>query len=313
MKYAVFIVFIGGFCAFLFLYFRQNRTVAPLLLEKIVQTVPKKIPVTTLLLGGDVMLGRSVTVEALDRRHDSTFPFKNLQSEFQSSDIVVLNLETPIVDDCPRRTEGMIFCAPEVMLDGLTPPSKILVNIANNHTANYGNDGLLSTKQFLTKRGIAIIGTSDLVTKNINGTIFGFLGFDRDQQSNPTLGVDERALIINSKKQVDVLIVSMHWGIEYNAHPTAGQKKLAQELVSLGANIVVGHHPHWVQDIEWIGTTPVYYSLGNLIFDQMWSEETKHGLLVKLTFAGKNIEKQELIPIYIQEIGQPISMPSPNE
>jgi poly-gamma-glutamate synthesis protein (capsule biosynthesis protein) len=305
MKYAVFIVFIGVFCMLLFLYFQQNRIEGPLLLGKITQIAPKKVPLTTVLLGGDVMLGRSVTVEALDRRHDSTFPFKNLQTEFQSSDIIVLNLETPIVEDCPRRTTGMIFCAPEAMIEGLTPPSKILVNIANNHTANYGEAGLLETKQSLFKRGIAIIGSTDLVTKNINGTTFGFLGFDKDQKSNPTLDVSERNLIMNSKKQVDILIVSMHWGIEYNAHPTEGQKKLAKELVSLGANIVVGHHPHWVQDIEWIGTTPVYYSLGNLIFDQMWSEETKHGLLVKLTFAGKNIEKQELMPVYIQEIGQP--------
>jgi poly-gamma-glutamate synthesis protein (capsule biosynthesis protein) len=93
--------------------------------------------------------------------------------------------------------------------------------------------------------------------------------------------------------------------VEYNAHPTEGQRRLARELVALGADVIVGHHPHWVQDHETISGVPVYYSLGNLIFDQMWSEETKKGLVVRLTFENKKQINEELLPVYMKNHAQP--------
>jgi poly-gamma-glutamate synthesis protein (capsule biosynthesis protein) len=229
-----------------------------------------------------------------------------------NADLVFVNLENPIVEQCLRKTNGMVFCAPPEMLSGLLP-NKTIVNLANNHTLNYGNEGLASTVSFLSKANISATGYSQLVTRKIGDTTFGFLGFDKSQLANPTLTETERQFVVESKAKVDILIIALHWGIEYQQHPTEGQRKLAQELVSLGANVIVGHHPHWVQDTEMLGSTPVYYSLGNLIFDQTWSEETRKGLLVKLTFQGKTLEKQELIPTYIKQTGQPIIMPSPNE
>ena len=305
------VVFIGILCGIFIYFFIQNKNISiPSFQFASVQQEKKKT--TTILLGGDVMLGRSVTVQALDTKHDSLFPFIYLQPVFDAADIVFMNLENPIVENCPRQTTGMIFCAPPEMLAGLSS-EKTIVNLANNHSANHGFDGITQTKRSLLEKNILYTGQSELISKKVNEVVFGFLGFDKNQQSNPKLADYEKELIVKSKNKVDVLIVALHWGIEYQSHPTEGQRLLAHEIVSLGANVVVGHHPHWVQDVEWIGTTPVYYSLGNLIFDQMWSEETRHGLLVKLTFEGKNIEKQELIPTYITEIGQPIIMPSPKE
>jgi len=311
MKYAVLLVFIGVLCYTFIYFFSQNKNISiPRFQVNSLKKEEKQT--TTILLGGDVMLGRSVTVQALDTKHDPLFPFLNLQPLFDDADIIFVNLENPIVRNCPRQTAGMVFCAPPEMIDGLPAPQTI-ANLANNHSGNHGSGGLVETKKYLSDKNILNTGQSELISKTIHGITFGFLGFDKDQQSNPVLLEKERTLVTESDAKVDVLVVAMHWGIEYQSHPTDGQRKLANELVSLGANVVVGHHPHWVQDIEWIGTTPVYYSLGNLIFDQMWSEETRHGLLVKLTFEGKNIEKQELIPTYIKAIGQPIIMPSPKE
>jgi len=311
MKYIVFLVIIGVL-SLLFLQFHLQNKIIPIPVFINSPSTLKPDQTTTILLGGDVMLGRSVTREALDVKHDPTFPFTNLTSLFQEADIVFVNLEAPIISDCPRSITGMIFCAPPQMLQGLEP-YKTIVNLANNHSANHGADGLTQTNAFLQERNIMSTRASVLITKKINQTTFGFLGFDKNQQVNPVLIDSDRTLIVGSKSKVDVLIVAMHWGLEYKPHPTDGQKRLAEELVSLGANVVVGHHPHWVQDVEKIGETPVYYSLGNLVFDQLWSEETRHGLLVKLTFDGKKIQKEELIPTYIKEVGQPIIMPSPNE
>jgi poly-gamma-glutamate synthesis protein (capsule biosynthesis protein) len=83
-------------------------------------------------------------------------------------------------------------------------------------------------------------------------------------------------------------------------------------MVENGADLIIGHHPHWVQNSEMVGDTLVYYSLGNFIFDQMWSEETKKGLVVKMTFdpptgeTGARLIKTEEFRTYIPKIGQPI-------
>ncbi len=259
----------------------------------------------TLVFGGDVMLGRTVTTTSLDINHGPTYPFIKIADLFKAADISFVNLETPIVDPCPRRTGSTVFCAPSTMVTGLTFAGIDIVSLANNHTYNYGKKGFESTKEFLDQNNIKYTGAGRLTTIKISDTTFGFLGFDKAQQSSPVFTQEEEDLIQKSNKEVDILIVSMHWGVEYQAHPLEGQRNLAQRMVDLGADIVVGHHPHWVQDTETIGRVPIYYSLGNLVFDQMWSEETKKGLLVQLTIKNKQIVDEKFIPTYIKNRGQP--------
>lgn len=267
----------------------------------------------TLVLGGDVMLGRSVTKTALDDQKEPRYPFIGIGDVLRSGDISLVNLENPITDPCPRRNDGMVFCAPPQMLEGLTYSGIDVVNLANNHTLNYGTAGYSATKEFLDLVSISYSDNSTLAIKQVQGIQVGFIGFDRSQLGNPTLTPTEESFVKSSNEQVDVLVVSMHWGVEYQDHPLQGQRTLAQKLVDLGADVVVGHHPHWTQDIAKIGETPVYYSLGNLIFDQMWSEKTRRGLLIKLTFDGTKLINENVFHTYMQQRAQPIIMPSPNE
>ena len=283
----------------LFLLFQsQSRVVLPMQVASEDKTV-------TLLFGGDVMLGRTVTVHSLDTKKDPTYPFTFIKDTFLGADISLVNLETPILTSCPRRPTGMIFCAPTEMLRGLTESGIDIVNLANNHTKNYGEAGLIQTKELLEAEGIKVTGVGTVTVIEKAHTTFGFIGFDKDQQSNPVLTSLEKKLVTDANASVDILVVSLHWGVEYNAHPTEGQKRLARELVALGADVIVGHHPHWVQDHETLSGVPVYYSLGNLVFDQMWSEETKKGLVVKLTFENRKQIKEELLPIYMKNHAQP--------
>ena len=267
----------------------------------------------SLLLGGDVMLGRSVTTNSLDTVKDPNYPFFEIGSLLRSADLTFVNLENPITDQCPRRNVGMVFCAPPEMLSGLLYAGVDVVNLSNNHTLNYGKAGYESTKKALSEVSLSYADHSTLATRTVKGVTVGFIGFDKSQQSKPTLTSAEEAFILESRKKVDVLITAMHWGVEYNAHPTDGQRTLAQRLVELGSTVVVGHHPHWVQDTTTINETPIYYSLGNLVFDQMWSEETKKGLIVKVTFDGSTVTKEEFIRTYMKKVAQPIIMPSPKE
>ncbi|MBP7119521.1 CapA family protein [Candidatus Woesebacteria bacterium] len=283
----------------LFLLFQsQSRVVLPLQVTSENETV-------TLLFGGDVMLGRTVTIHSLDTKKDPIYPFTFIKDTFLAADISLVNLETPILTSCPRRPTGMIFCAPTEMLRGLTESGIDIVTLANNHTKNYGEAGLTQTKQLLEEEGIKVTGVGTLTEIEKAQTRFGFIGFDKDQQSNPVLTSEEKKLVTDANATVDILVVSLHWGVEYKAHPTEGQRRLARELVALGADVIVGHHPHWVQDHETISGVPVYYSLGNLVFDQMWSEETKKGLVVKLTFENKKQINEELLPVYMKNHAQP--------
>lgn len=266
----------------------------------------QKDPPATLILGGDVMLGRTVMTTSLEGK-DPTYPFANIAQILKSADIAFVNLENPVTDACKPDLTGrsMVFCAKPMMLDGLVYAGVDVVNLANNHTLNYGRAGFGETKQHLNEAGISYVGDNNLVVKKVGEASFGFIGFDKSQQANPKLTEQERALVNKSNSEVGVLVVAMHWGVEYKDTALPGVAKLAHELVDLGADVVVGHHPHWVQNIEYYNGVPIYYSLGNLVFDQMWSEKTRNGLLVRLTFEDDKIIQEELINTYMENWAQP--------
>lgn len=264
---------------------------------------PKKNFIT-LALTGDVMLGRSVMQKYLEV-NDYTYPFQKVADKLTNADLVLINLENPIVKNCPIHKGGFKFCSPPESIDGLLYAGVDIVTLANNHSGNYGEKGLKDTINYLEKRGIMVTGVGSLVTKEIRGTKFGFLGFDKAQQMNPLLTPDEINLIAESDSKVDILVVSVHWGVEYQDIALPGVSKLSRDLIAKGADLVVGHHPHWVQNSEFINGAPVYYSLGNFIFDQMWSEETRKGMLVILTYEDDKFIKENKYNTYIREIGQP--------
>lgn len=281
--------------------FKYKRSENPLIIDNLNKN-PQEVK---LFLAGDVMLGRTVRAKAYELS-DFSYPFKKVADVMQSSDITFVNLENPIIENCPSHETGYVFCATPDMLDGLTFAGVDVVNLANNHTLNYGRSGLEDTLKYLFEKNILTTGVGKLVVLERSGVTFGFLGFDKSEQNNPKLTQDEIGLIIASDSEVDVLVVSMHWGVEYQNKALPGVRSLAKEIVSHGADVIVGHHPHWVQDWEFIDDKPVFYSLGNFIFDQMWSEETKKGLAVDLTYdkEGTLIEYQ-LLPTYMSSWSQP--------
>lgn len=256
---------------------------------------------TSIILTGDIMLGRSVMKESMSR-NDPTYPFRNVADLLRSADIVIGNLETPVIENCPIRDSGMIFCADPKMLSGLKFAGINIVNIANNHMKNYGQGGLVQTQNYLTTEKFDYVGLDNLVIKDIEGIKFGFLGFDFVSQKPKEF---DYLLINNSKKQVDVLIVMVHWGNEYTSTPTLSQKEIAAELIKAGADVISGSHPHWIQDVDTIDGKPIFYSLGNFVFDQPWSEETKKGLAIRLTYQKNTLVKIEKMPIYMGGFAQP--------
>jgi len=265
----------------------------------ILPSISKKVEV---ILTGDVMIGRGVLINALDKINDPNYPFLYVTEYLSGADIVFSNSESPIVTNCPRFEHGFTFCTDPKMVKGLVFSNINMVSLANNHILNFGKDGLEDTKKYLSESNILYTGVNELAIKEINDTTFGFLGFDFTVNIPTQKDWD---LINESDTKVDVLIIGVHWGEEYKEKANNNQRAWAKKMIENGADVVSGHHPHWVQDYEYIDGKPVYYSLGNFVFDQMWSEETKKGMLVKLTFEDNKIVGEEFKNTYIETIGQP--------
>ncbi len=255
----------------------------------------------TLLMTGDVMIGRSVMSKSLAGDNPG-YPFEFVWERLKSADIVFANLENPVIENCPKHDSGFKFCAEPKMLKGLTDSGIDVVNLANNHTLNWGKNGFEETKKHLENVGIDYVGDGNLVVKEVAGTKFGFLGFDYVVTHPKQHDLD---LITESKKDVDVLVVAVHWGVEYTDKPNTFQKTVAKSLLSAGADVIAGTHPHWVQTHETIDGKPVFYSFGNFVFDQMWSEETKKGAVGELTYQNKVIVGEKMLPVYMENFAQP--------
>jgi poly-gamma-glutamate synthesis protein (capsule biosynthesis protein) len=254
-----------------------------------------------IILAGDIMLGRSVLTKS-ERVGNYRYPFLKVADELKQADIVFANLESPFVDNCPRTDSDMKFCSDPKMAEGLSFSGIDIVSLANNHSQNYGNEGLAETKRVLAEKNIKWVGESNLEISEKGGVKFGFLGFNFVSRQ-PTEA--DLKLIKDSDKKVDVLIVGVHWGGEYQRSANSFQLSAARRLVDAGADVIAGHHSHWVQPSENISGKSVYYSLGNFVFDQPWSEETKKGLLIKLTFKNGKLVKEEKLPVYMTSLGQP--------
>jgi poly-gamma-glutamate synthesis protein (capsule biosynthesis protein) len=261
----------------------------------------------TLGLMGDLGLGRHITSTARSK-NDFSWSFQKISYILQQNDFNLANLESPIIKNCPKGETGTFtFCGDIKFLPYLSE-NKFIFNLANNHMFNYGEDGFSQTKNLLTTNQIGYFYShqpeSEYLEKNINGIIFGFLGFD--YITNPKL---ESETIINLIKkydsQVDWLVVSLHWGNEYLPNPEKWRIELAHQLVDVGADIIHGHHPHVLQQKEIYQDKPIYYSLGNFIFDQNWSVETSKSKIINLTVTKKKIINSEVIPLIIKHNSQP--------
>lgn len=264
-------------------------------------------PITpiTLIATGDVMLGRAVNSQ-IHQRKDFTYPFQKTADFLKGADLTIVNLEAPFVENCPITNMGMVFCADTRSIEGLKLAGVDIVSLANNHTLNYGQKGLTQTINLLKENKIQPIGNSMSYITRKKGTTLGFLGFDL---IDPYDQVKILQSIKELKTQVDIVIVSLHWGVEYAQKPTKSQIDLAHLIIDAGADLIIGTHPHVIQPTEEYKGKLIVYSLGNFIFDQPWSEETKKGLVGKFTFQNKKLINSEFKKVYISNSFQPTFLP----
>jgi poly-gamma-glutamate capsule biosynthesis protein CapA/YwtB (metallophosphatase superfamily) len=280
------------------------------------EMVPKPIK-TRILLGGDVMLSRHVGRLAR-ARHDPSSPLRDLAPVLRSADISFANLEAPFSDRGGLVERGMIFKAEPEMIGALENAGVTIVSTANNHARDCGGYGVDFTLSWLRRHGILTTGSAPTAEAAHAGTVvernglrFGFLAYTFDQSNGNHPDVDDRiatmdvptmqADVARLLRQADVAIVSMHAGTEYQPSPNPQQIEFAHAAVDAGARVVVGHHPHVTQPWERRGRGVIFYSLGNLVFDQFQRIATQHGALAEVVFSGKTLESAALLPVDIVE------------
>ena len=285
-----------------------------------VENLPQE-EIITLITTGDVIPARSVNWK-MTKYNDFTYPFQKTADFLKSTDLTLINLESPLTNPCPVTQEGMVFCGSQRFIEGLKFADIDIVNLANNHSANWGTKGLCQTIDLLNSNGILQSGLSNnfscptpqvpqtpqtpqyysnLVIKEIKNLKIGFLGYNILDKLDQAKILEE---ILKAKSQTNFLIVSFHWGAEYTHFPAQETIDLARKSIDAGADLIVGNHPHWYQPIEIYKEKPIIYAHGNYIFDQEWSKETKKGFLAKLSIYQKKVLDLQIIPIFIHDYSQ---------
>jgi poly-gamma-glutamate synthesis protein (capsule biosynthesis protein) len=285
------------------------------------QSTPQSV---SILFLGDVMLSRGVANQ-IEKNNDLYFPFQYIKEELLNNDFVFANLESPIIEGRKINAGEMFFRTNENIIPILKEMNFSIVSLANNHMLDMGQKGLLNTLKILTENNIQYVGAGENYEKahepkilEKNGIKFAFLAYNDDdvilatnEATNDRAGTAFMGLeglkkdVVNAKLLSDFVIVSMHSGNEYQTESNQRQINFSHTAIDNGADLVIGHHPHIIQKYEQYKNGHIFYSLGNCIFDQMWSEETREGVMIKVAFLKEGIEKMEATPFLIENFSQP--------
>ncbi len=249
------------------------------------------------------MLARHV--ETLMNARGAYYPFRGVRDLFAESAAIIGNFEGAIPEQHFQTPGGaMRFSVSAAVAPVLARAGFTHFSLANNHADDYGDVGYRTTRMTLERAGIEVAGNprtpdvADVLTSELDGTTVAILPLYA-VVNTPDAALLERMLTAASDVS-DLQVVFIHWGTEYAPEANDAQRTLARMLVDLGADAVIGHHPHVVQDIEEYRNALIFYSLGNFIFDQYWTAAVEEGLTLTLSIVdGK--ARYALIPVTSSE------------
>lgn len=263
---------------------------------------PTPTPTVRLLAVGDVMLGRSVNTKMVSKA-DWKYPFLETAEFLKTADITFGNLESPFGFTCPISNEGFVFCADRRSVEGLVYAGFDVMSLANNHINNQGSEGVKLTEEVLTTYTIAGITHGNYEIFESNGITVGIIAYDATMQ---TIDIEQlKATVSVLKNKSDIVVVSFHWGVEYVTEPSKEQVELGRAAIDAGGSLVIGHHPHWIQSVEEYNDGVIVYSLGNFVFDQMWSEETRTGHVGEFVLTDEGVASYQFKLVKIYDYAQP--------
>ena len=263
----------------------------------------------TITFAGDLMLDRG-TRKVIEAKGPD-FLFENLNNITTSSDYFVANLECVVCDSkLIPINKKYTFRSNREWLLSLYNHNITHLTLANNHSLDFGKEGINQTITNLNRIGIKPIGYCKnsnttcqpvLIEKNGNNMAIFSSCFLKQSYSNFSFDnasvLSEKIKIFKGLHPKTIIIVCLHWGIEKELKPTSIQVKEAHLLINSGADMIIGHHPHVVQSIETYHGKYIFYSIGNFIFDNTLSQ----AILTNLTLTKGRIDKIKIIPIKIEK------------
>ncbi|MCA9362389.1 CapA family protein [Candidatus Kaiserbacteria bacterium] len=257
---------------------------------------------------GDILLARNV--EYLMEQQGSAYPFSGLSlSSLAHEPYIVGNFEAAVPDEHQQTAPLQIrFSVAESYISSLRDAHFTHLSLANNHSYDYGARGYLSTVHALQAVDVTTFGHP---TKLLQESV-SFLDLEKDRialislhtlEKQPT-DADLKELFSYAASESTFQVVYVHWGEEYNDTNSKAQRMLAERLVAVGADLIIGHHPHVVQNVDLIDGVPIFYSLGNYIFDQYFATDVQIGLVVQLAF--DDVPRLHVLPVTsIESLSQP--------
>lgn len=262
-------------------------------------------PEVRVIFGGDMMFDRTVRREIDAKGGD--FIFSCIDPVLQTVDFVVANLEGPItgnesvsINSLPGDEFNYTFTFDPSVAAMLYRHNILVVNLGNNHIYNFGSSGISSTTQALDNARVGYFGAppSYGVAKGRYGIIgrrvpLTFINYNEFGGNASTT----RAQIRIARVAGELPIVYTHWGVEYATTSSPYMQDLAHGFIDAGAEIIIGSHPHVVEESEVYRGKYIYYSLGNFIFDQYWMDSVRNGLLVEVVFNASGVRAVREIPI----------------
>ncbi|MCI6152848.1 MAG: CapA family protein [Fusobacterium perfoetens] len=250
-----------------------------------------------------------ICVGDINLKYENKLEFeKEIIDIFKNSDIRFGNLETVVSnkEGIPEE-KAFNFKANTEKLELLKPLNFTVLNIANNHTLDFGKKLKIDTKKNVLNYGIKVIGENinsyDIEVLEINNKKIAFMGIEKIKEINYSIFFEK---IKEIKKTVDYIIISIHWGVELCFSPTPKQRKIAYDLIENGVDIIIGHHPHVLQGIEKYKNGIIIYSLGNFQFklEKKDIELNQYTEIVKIIIDDNKIYTEEY-PIFIKDNGNP--------
>ena len=216
------------------------------------------------------------------------FPFELIKEFILGNDIVVANSEGSFTSfksvTVGKKDAPLNFTFNPEVLPVLKKLGFTLLGQANNHTLNFGTEGFTESKTLMTMSELDYFGdpqnTDDLIyIKNLGSEKIGFIAYNEFSYQ----GLDNvLSLIKKARENLSYIVVYPHWGEEYNLGFTSLQQRTARSFIDHGADVVIGMHPHVIEPIEIYNNKPIFYSIGNFIFDQSETGSTGKGLAIKL-------------------------------
>ncbi len=242
--------------------------------------------------------------------------FSKVKNKMQEGDFVFGNLESTLYDAVKNKVpQSRSYRGPPDIIGEIKNTGFNIINVANNHMMQYGEDGFIRTVDLLKRNGINVVGVKKddcllLESEGLKIAVLAYSLIDDPYSDNPLYNSGDKNTIIRKIREVkgksDIVILSLHWGCEHTRHASVDQVRLGRQFVDAGASIILGHHSHVVQGIDHYKAGIIVHSLGNFVFDKHHNK-CRESIILTINLT-KNKLSTKITPIWIDDDYIPVIM-----